>query len=217
MASNIKTVEAWLTSLPEDRRSAIGAVRDVIRKSLDSGYEEGIAYGMISYFVPHRRYPAGYHCDPKQPLHFAMLASQKNYMSLHPMCLYSPRRSGRTSRQTAGTVPGTVREGRQEARHGQGMYSLQEGRRPGAGCDCEGGRESSGGEVGSRRTGRFRRSVTRRRHSAHRDAKRRSKAELPCAIAVILLTQRCQWRLRRLCDFFGPRFGAPTCRRLSCH
>jgi hypothetical protein len=45
-------------------------------------------YGMIGYYVPHRVYPAGYHCDPKQPLPFAALASQKNYMSLYLMCVY---------------------------------------------------------------------------------------------------------------------------------
>ena len=28
-------------------------------------------YGMIGYYVPHRVFPAGYHCDPKQPLPFA--------------------------------------------------------------------------------------------------------------------------------------------------
>jgi Domain of unknown function (DU1801) len=89
MANKPTTVDAYLASLPEDRRSAIGAVRKVILKSLDAGYEEGISYGMISYCVPHSRYPAGYHCDPKQPLPFAILGSQKNYMSLHLMCLYS--------------------------------------------------------------------------------------------------------------------------------
>jgi hypothetical protein len=89
MAGKPTTVEAYLASLPEDRRSAINAVRKVILKSLDAGYEEGISYGMISYCVPHRLYPAGYHCDPKQPLPFAVLGSQKNYMSLHLMCLYS--------------------------------------------------------------------------------------------------------------------------------
>ncbi len=46
-------------------------------------------YGMIGYFVPHSVYPAGYHCDPKQPLPFAGLASQKNHMSIYLMCLYS--------------------------------------------------------------------------------------------------------------------------------
>jgi hypothetical protein len=89
MATKAATVEEYLAELPEDRRAAINAVRNVILKNLDAGYEEGISYGMIGYFVPHKLYPAGYHCDPKQPLPFAVLGSQKNYMSLHLMCLYS--------------------------------------------------------------------------------------------------------------------------------
>lgn len=83
------TVESYLQSLPEERRDALNAVREVILRNLDSGYEEGIQYGMIGYYVPHRVYPKGYHCDPKQPLPFPALASQKNYMSLHLMSLYS--------------------------------------------------------------------------------------------------------------------------------
>jgi hypothetical protein len=45
-------------------------------------------YGMIGYSVPHSVYPAGYHCNPRQPLPFAGLASQKNYMSLYLMSIY---------------------------------------------------------------------------------------------------------------------------------
>jgi hypothetical protein len=60
----------------------------VIRKNLGKGYAEGMQYGMIGYYVPHTIYPAGYHCDPKQPLPFAGLASQKNYMSLYLMSIY---------------------------------------------------------------------------------------------------------------------------------
>ena len=45
-------------------------------------------YGMIGYYVPHKLFPAGYHCDPKQPLPFAAIASQKNYMSLYLMGVY---------------------------------------------------------------------------------------------------------------------------------
>lgn len=88
MQSKAATVEAYLRSLPEDRRGAIRAVREVILKNLDSSYEEGIQYGMIGYYVPHRVYPKGYHCDAKQPLPFAALASQKNYMSLYLMSVY---------------------------------------------------------------------------------------------------------------------------------
>jgi hypothetical protein len=88
MKSSATTVEAYLAALPEDRRLAIEAVRKVILDNLDDGYEEGIQYGMIGYYVPHRVYPAGYHCDPKQPLPFAALASQKGYMSVYLMCIY---------------------------------------------------------------------------------------------------------------------------------
>ena len=88
MQSQATTVEQYLAELPEDRRIAISAVRQVILKSIDKDYEEGMQYGMIGYYVPHRLYPAGYHCDPKQPLPFAGLASQKNYMSLYMMTVY---------------------------------------------------------------------------------------------------------------------------------
>jgi len=88
MQSKATTVAEYLASLPDDRRRALEAVRRVILDNLDSGYEEGMSYGMIGYYVPHRVYPPGYHCDPKQGLPFAGLASQKNYMSLYLMGLY---------------------------------------------------------------------------------------------------------------------------------
>lgn len=83
------SVDAYLAALPEDRRSALSAVRKVILKNLPKGYEEGIQYKMIGYFVPHTRYPAGYHANPKEPLPFVHLASQKGYMALYLMCVYA--------------------------------------------------------------------------------------------------------------------------------
>lgn len=88
MQSRAATVEAYLRELPEDRRAAISAVREVILKNLDPTYEEGMSYGMIGYSVPHGVYPAGYHCDPSKPLPFAGLGSQKNHMSLYLMGVY---------------------------------------------------------------------------------------------------------------------------------
>src|SRR5581483_6695459 len=88
MTSSAATVEEYLAELPEERRAAIGAVRNVILANLPEGYEETMQYGMIGYIVPHRLYPAGYHCDPKQPLPLANLGSQKNHMSLYLMCVY---------------------------------------------------------------------------------------------------------------------------------
>jgi uncharacterized protein YdhG (YjbR/CyaY superfamily) len=82
------TVKAYLDALPEDRRKAIQAVRKAINARLPEGYREGIQYGMIGWSVPHSIYPDGYHCDPRQPLPFAGLASQKNHMALYLMCIY---------------------------------------------------------------------------------------------------------------------------------
>ncbi len=88
MQSSAKTADEYLAELPEDRRAAIQAVRETILKNLPEGYAESMAYGMITYVVPHSIYPAGYHCDPKQALPFVSLASQKNHMAVYLMCLY---------------------------------------------------------------------------------------------------------------------------------
>jgi hypothetical protein len=88
MQSKATSVEEYLAELSEDRRAAISVVRKVILENLDEDYEECMQYGMIGYVVPHRVYPAGYHCNPNQPLPFAGLASQKNHMSIYLMCVY---------------------------------------------------------------------------------------------------------------------------------
>ena len=89
MQSKATTVAAYLKELPDDRRKAIKAIRKEIRDHLPKGYKEGMQYGMIGYFVPHRIYPAGYHCDPSQPLPYAHLASQKNHMAIYLFGMYS--------------------------------------------------------------------------------------------------------------------------------
>jgi Domain of unknown function (DU1801) len=88
MQSSAVTVADYLASLPEERRHMVEAVRKVILDNLDSGYGELMQYGMIGYAVPHSVFAAGYHCDPKQPLPFAGIASQKNYVSVYLMGLY---------------------------------------------------------------------------------------------------------------------------------
>lgn len=88
MTTAAATVDQYLDQLPPDRRSALEAIRAVIRKHLPKGFAEQMQYGMLSYVVPHKLYPAGYHCKPSEPLPFAALASQKNYMSLYLMTAY---------------------------------------------------------------------------------------------------------------------------------
>ena len=84
--SNAATVEEYLDELAPDRREQIEAVRDVVLKNLPEGYTEAMNWGMISWEIPLERYPKTYN---KQPLMYAALASQKNYMSLYLMCVYS--------------------------------------------------------------------------------------------------------------------------------
>ena len=89
MQSKAKTVEDYISELPEERAEAIQALRKIIKKNIPKGFEEGMGYGMIGYYVPHKLYPAGYHCTPELPLPFAGIASQKNFISFYHMGMYS--------------------------------------------------------------------------------------------------------------------------------
>ena len=89
MQSKATNVDEYVASLPEDRREAISDLRKVILKNLPQGYEEGMQWGMPSYFVPLTAYPAGYNCQPDQPLPFVGLASQKNHMAFYGFCMYT--------------------------------------------------------------------------------------------------------------------------------
>ena len=87
--STAKTVDAYLEELPADRRAVVAKLRDLIRKNLPKGYEEGISSGMIGYQVPLSRYPKTYN---KLPLGYVSLAAQKNGYSLYLVgCYMDPK------------------------------------------------------------------------------------------------------------------------------
>lgn len=89
MTSDAKTPEEYIAGLPEERKGPIGKLRKTILDNLPGGFKEGMGYGMLAYVVPHSMYPDGYHCDPKLPLPFINLASQKNYVALYHSGIYS--------------------------------------------------------------------------------------------------------------------------------
>ena len=89
MQSKAKTPEQYLAELPDDRREVIGNIRQQILDNLPNGFEEVMSYGMLGYVVPHSLYPDGYHCDPKLPLPFINLASQKNHIAVYHGGIYS--------------------------------------------------------------------------------------------------------------------------------
>jgi hypothetical protein len=83
--STAATPDEYIASLPDDRRDAVAKVREVVNRNLPPGYEEGMAYGMIAWWVPLETFPATYN---GQPLGLAGLASQKNYISLYLNTVY---------------------------------------------------------------------------------------------------------------------------------
>lgn len=85
MQSKATTVAQYIEELPEDRRGEVTKLRSLVRKHLPKGFAEQMQYGMIGYVVPHKHFPAGYHTDPKQPLPFIAIASQKNHLALYLM------------------------------------------------------------------------------------------------------------------------------------
>lgn len=89
MQSTAKTVNDYLEELPEERKVAFSNLRNSILKNLPKGFEEQISYGMLGYVVPHSTYPNGYHCNPKLPLPFINIASQKNFIALYHMGIYA--------------------------------------------------------------------------------------------------------------------------------
>ncbi len=89
MQSKATTVDDYIKELPEDRRTAIEKLRNEIKKNLPKGFKECMGYGMIGYVIPHSIYPAGYHCNPKVPLPFMNIASQKNYIAVYHMGVYA--------------------------------------------------------------------------------------------------------------------------------
>lgn len=88
MKSNARTVPEYLEELPEDRRAAVQAVRDVILANLDKDYEECMLWGVAAYTVPQRVFPAGHHTDPKKPLMMCGVSSQKNDMVVYLMNVF---------------------------------------------------------------------------------------------------------------------------------
>jgi len=85
MRSSATTVEEYLAELPEDRKAAIEAARQVILKNLPEGYEEVMNWGMITYQVPLETYPDTYN---KKPLMYAALAAQKNHIAVYLTAIY---------------------------------------------------------------------------------------------------------------------------------
>lgn len=89
MQSKAQNVEDYINELPEDRKTPMNKLRETILANIPKGFMEEMSYGMIGYVVPHTLYPNGYHCNPKLPLPFINIASQKNFIALYHTGIYA--------------------------------------------------------------------------------------------------------------------------------
>ncbi len=92
MTIDTKTVDEYISKLPEDRKIAVSKLRDTVQKNLPDEFKECISYKMIGYVVPHDIYPSGYHCNTKLPLPFINIASQKNFVALYHSGIYADKK-----------------------------------------------------------------------------------------------------------------------------
>lgn len=83
------SIEEYIDQIPEDRKEGFQKLRKIIVENIPKGFEETFSYGMVGYVVPHSLYPSGYHCNPKLPLPFLTIASQKNFIALYHMGIYA--------------------------------------------------------------------------------------------------------------------------------
>ncbi len=86
------TVEDYICQVPDESKEPIIKLRQTILKNLPKGFEEGINYNMIGYYVPHSIYPNGYHCNPKLPLPFIHIAAQKNFIAVYHSGIYADKK-----------------------------------------------------------------------------------------------------------------------------
>ncbi len=86
--SDATSPDEYIAALPPDCRATVEAIRDAVRENLPDGFVEGMAYGMIGWYVPLETFPDTYN---GQPLGLAALANQKNHVALYLNNVYGDR------------------------------------------------------------------------------------------------------------------------------
>lgn len=89
MIIKAKNIDDYISQLPEDKKEAIIKLRKVVLENIPKGFEECLNYNTISYVIPHKLYPAGYHCQPELPVPFVSIAAQKNFVAFYHMGIYA--------------------------------------------------------------------------------------------------------------------------------
>lgn len=83
------TTEEHIALLPEDRQEPTRRLAQAVRDHLHPGFAERASARFISFVVPHSVFPAGYHCDPKEPVPFISIGNFKGHLGFYPFCIYT--------------------------------------------------------------------------------------------------------------------------------
>ena len=86
VSSSATSVDSYLAELTPERSRDVAKLRELCLNHLPAGLEEAMNWGMISYQVPFSTVEQTYN---SQPLLFAAIASQKQYISLYLMSIYA--------------------------------------------------------------------------------------------------------------------------------
>lgn len=89
MTYEANSPEEYIAQIPEERQQALQKLTKTIADNLPAGFEEGMLYKMIGFYVPLTTYPDGYHCQPNTPLPFINIASQKKSINLYHSGIYA--------------------------------------------------------------------------------------------------------------------------------
>lgn len=73
----------------KNQQQAYEQLMTIIDQHIPSGFEKCEQYGGISYVVPLRDYPQGYHVTPGTPLPFLSIIPQKHHIGVYHMGIYA--------------------------------------------------------------------------------------------------------------------------------
>jgi hypothetical protein len=91
MTYEANSPEEYIAQIPQERQQVFQKLTKIIADNLPTGFEEGMLYKMIGFYVPLTTYPDGYHCQPNTPLPFINIASQKNSINLYHSGIYAKK------------------------------------------------------------------------------------------------------------------------------
>ncbi len=89
MRIEASTIKEYISKIPKERKTAFTQLLQTVEQNIPDGFEETLNYHMPSFVVPHSLYPSGYHVDPKLPLPFCSIASQKNFLAFYHSGIYA--------------------------------------------------------------------------------------------------------------------------------